>query len=41
VEMAIEYIKQLKREVEEANKRAEEAERKLDMQVQVIQESAE
>lgn len=29
VELAIDYIKQLKREVEEANKRAEEAERKL------------
>lgn len=32
VELAIEYIKQLKQEVEEANKRAEEAEKKLAMQ---------
>ncbi|KAL2178687.1 uncharacterized protein P884DRAFT_298639 [Thermothelomyces heterothallicus CBS 202.75] len=31
VEMAIEYIKQLKQEVAEANRRAEEAERKLEM----------
>ncbi|MCV5073741.1 helix-loop-helix domain-containing protein, partial [Escherichia coli] len=29
VEMAIEYIKQLQKEVADANKRAEEAERKL------------
>ncbi|KAL1838636.1 hypothetical protein VTJ49DRAFT_2443 [Mycothermus thermophilus] len=32
VEMAIEYIKQLQREVAAANKRAEEAERKLEIQ---------
>jgi hypothetical protein len=31
VEMAIEYIKQLQREVAEANKRAEEAEKRLEM----------
>jgi len=31
VEMAIEYIKQLQREVDDANKRAAEAERKLEM----------
>lgn len=29
VELAIDYIKQLKKEVEEANRRAEEAEKKL------------
>lgn len=34
VELAIEYIKQLRREVEEANKRAEEAEKKLELKVQ-------
>jgi len=34
VELAIEYIKQLKREVEEANKRAEEAEKRLELKVQ-------
>ncbi|KAK3945288.1 helix-loop-helix DNA-binding domain-containing protein [Diplogelasinospora grovesii] len=32
VEMAIEYIKQLQKQVEEANRRAEEAERKLGIQ---------
>lgn len=31
VELAIEYIKQLKQEVDEANKRAEEAEKKLEL----------
>ncbi|KAG7123968.1 Phosphorus acquisition-controlling protein like [Verticillium longisporum] len=31
VEMAIDYIKQLKQEVADANKRAEEAERKLEL----------
>ncbi|KAL2158550.1 hypothetical protein VTH06DRAFT_4317 [Thermothelomyces fergusii] len=34
VEMAIEYIKQLKQEVAEANRRAEEAERKLEMRAE-------
>lgn len=34
VELAIDYIKQLKREVEDANKRAEEAEKKLQGQME-------
>lgn len=34
VELAIEYIKQLKKEIEEANRRAEEAERKLVVKVE-------
>ncbi|KAI9732065.1 MAG: hypothetical protein M1818_007660 [Claussenomyces sp. TS43310] len=37
VELAIDYIKQLKREVEEANKRAEEAERKLQGRLEKMQ----
>ncbi|KAK2060513.1 helix-loop-helix DNA-binding domain-containing protein [Colletotrichum caudatum] len=37
VELAIEYIKQLKQEVTEANKRAEEAEKKLELQAKAGQ----
>ncbi|KAK1965760.1 helix-loop-helix DNA-binding domain-containing protein [Colletotrichum sublineola] len=40
VELAIEYIKQLKQEVADANKRAEEAERKLELQAKSGQKEA-
>jgi hypothetical protein len=41
VEMAIEYIKQLQREVAAANKRAEEAERKLEAVAKARREKGE
>ncbi|KAK1600087.1 helix-loop-helix DNA-binding domain-containing protein [Colletotrichum navitas] len=37
VELAIEYIKQLKQEVADANKRAEEAEKKLELRAKEVQ----